>query len=95
MFAAQPDSTLDMSIRFIRLVGIFSLTVSAICLVGVVVLTFGPWAQPSVMRSVLMLSHLAFLATGGVAGSAATVMDAQADRIAGLERLLAERRFPA
>jgi hypothetical protein len=34
MFVARRESTLDMSIRFIRFVAVFSLTVSAICLVG-------------------------------------------------------------
>jgi hypothetical protein len=83
-----------MEYKSIDFVGFFSLIMSALSVLGLVALTFGPWAQPSVQtaRTMLILSSLAFSMIGTIARNVTALLEAQADQIATLQRQLADQR---
>jgi hypothetical protein len=83
-----------MDHKSIRFIGFVSLMFGTAAVIGQVVLTFGPWTDPSLptARTLLAVSFLAFAMIGQIAVSAASLLEAHADRIATLERELALRR---
>ena len=82
-----------MDYKSLDFVGLFGMIFGAISVLGLVALTFGPWAEPSapMARLVLTFSWLAFWMIARVAGSVRALLGAQADQIAALQRQLAER----
>jgi hypothetical protein len=60
---------------------------------GLVALTFGPWAQPpsDITKTILWVGFLAFSMLGTIASNAATALESQADEIAELRRRLGQQ----
>jgi uncharacterized membrane protein (DUF441 family) len=84
-----------MKYRSIRFAGCFSLILSAASLLGVVVLTFGPWgkaADGQIARTILMISLLTFAMLSTIATNVVSILETQGDEIAALRRQLAEQR---
>ncbi len=83
-----------MEYKSLDFVGLSSLIFGAISVLGLVALTFGPWAQPSAptARLALTLSSLAFWMIATMARSVRALLEAQADQITALQRQLAERQ---
>ena len=86
-----------MEYKSLDFVALFGICFGAISVLGLAVLTFGPWAEPSepMARLVLTFSWLAFWMIARVAGSVSALLRAQADQIAALQRQLAERQSAA
>jgi hypothetical protein len=86
-----------MDYKSLDFVGLFGMIFGAISVLGLVALTFGPWAEPSapMARLVLTFSWLAFWMIAMVAGSVRALLSAQADQIAALQRQLADRQSAA
>lgn len=83
-----------MEYKSLDFIGVFSGIFGAISVLGLVALTFGPWAQPSAptARMVLTFSWLAFWMIVMVARNVRALFEAQADQIAALQRQVTEQR---
>lgn len=86
-----------MEYKSVRLVGLFSLFMGAVSVLGAAALTFGPWAEPSAQmtRTFLLVSSVAFSMVGAVANNVVAILERQADQIAALQRQLADQQFSA
>ncbi len=82
-----------MEYKSIDFVGVWSLIMSALSVLGILALTFGPWAEPSgqTTRMILTFSWFAFWMIGTIARNVSALLQTQADQIAALQRQLAER----
>lgn len=83
-----------MDYKTLDFVGLFGMILGGISVLGLVALTFGPWAQPSapIARLILIFSWLAFWMIAKVAWSVRALLGAQADQMAALQRQLASRQ---
>ena len=83
-----------MEYKSLDFVGLWSLIMSALSVLGIGALTFGPWADPSAQptRLILTFSWFAFWMIGTIARNVRAALEAQADQIAALQRQLAEQR---
>ena len=89
--AAMGDKSMEY--KSLDFVGMFSLIFGALSVLGLVALTFGPWAQPAPMaRTFLTVSLLVFWMIGAVARNVRALLEAQADQIAALQRQVSEPR---
>lgn len=83
-----------MEHRAIDFVGFCSLILGTLSVLGMGLLSFGPWAQPSAetVRMVLGSSWLGFWMVAILARNVAALLRTQADQIAALERQIGDQR---
>jgi hypothetical protein len=95
---AQASGERPMEHKSIDFVGYFSLILTAVSVLGVAALTFGPWgAQPSggTAYAILTISCAAFGMLSMMAINVAKILLTQADEIAALQQQLSEQRSRA
>jgi len=82
-----------MEYRALDFVGFFSLLFAGLSVLGLVVLTFGPWAQPApTARAMLTVSWPVFMMITIVARNVRGLLEKQADQIAALQRQVNEQQ---
>lgn len=83
-----------MEYKTLDSISVFSLFASAIAVLGIAALTFGPWADPSAGTAYMSLifSGLAFGEIGLLTRSVRTLLEKQADQIDALQRQIADQR---
>ena len=83
-----------MEYKSLDVVVVMSAFFAAISVLGLVALTFGPWAQPSapMARLVLTFSWVAFWMIAMVARNVRSLFEAQAHQITALQRQVTDRQ---
>jgi hypothetical protein len=82
-----------MEYKGIDFVALWSGILGALSVVGLLALTFGPWAEPNqVARTILTIGWLTFWMIAVLARNVGALLQTQADQITALQRQLADNR---